>query len=776
MPKRFPDLIASFEALLDTVPTQIWMVSDERTYDYANAAHAAFLRLSRRELEHRDLAQVLPAEVAEGCIRHNREAFQTRRPVVSEEWAPDEAGRMRLLRVIRTPRLDDAGNVLFLSCSAEDITEQHQLTEQNLAREHILNAIAQFSRELFSDSPDAVENGLSILGGEVRADRVYYWENHRDETSGIWYTSQRFEWCAEGIEPQIGNETLQGIPLDDYSDLLEPLRRQLPFISHVKDIAGVETREILAAQHIRSILIIPLFIGGVFWGFVGFDSCLNERSWSEDEVTLLQLFVDLLSKSIQKKNLQREAEQNRKNFDLFFNTIDDLLCIFDSNANFLHVNETALRKTGYRAEELIGHSVWTLHPPERAEEVKTILKQIIAGTEQVCRVPILRKDGVQFPVETRVCPGEWNGHPAYFAITQDTTLLEFSLEKFSKAFHDSLLLKAIVNIKDGTHIEVNDALCKTLGYKREEIIGKTPFELSLFATPDDEAIIKNAFSQNKPLQNVELSIQDKNKNRRSIVMNGNPVHIGTMACVVVSMLDITERKQMERELKRYNENLEDLVQEKVQELADALWGTISSLVQLAETRDDDTGGHLKRISDTCRTVATVLSLNSIYSEKLNYDFIYNIQRASMLHDIGKVGIPDSILLKPGKLTREEFDQMKRHTTIGAETLRQAYPHYKNNGILNMAIDIASGHHERWDGKGYPSGLKGNDIPLSAQIVAICDVYDALRSRRVYKPAYSHEESLAEIRRECGSHFNPAICDAFFKCADEVRHIYEANLS
>ncbi|NLI52968.1 MAG: PAS domain S-box protein [Clostridiales bacterium] len=767
------NLSLPLEELLDTVPTQIWTMADDRTYGYANAAHAAFLGKTRAEIEHRDIGSILSAPLADVCTRYNREAFKSGQSSSREVWAQNAGGALRLLRVIRSPKLDSAGNVLFLTCSAEDITQQKLLSEQTLAREHILSAIARFSHELFSDSPDAVEKGLSTLGMEVQADRVYYWENHRDESSGAWVTSQKFEWCAEGIPSEIGNQLLQNVPLEPYSYILAPLKEQKPFVALIRDIPDADLRGILETQQVQSLLVIPLYISGEFYGFVGFDSCRHERVWTDDEIKLLELFIELLSKSIQKNQLQREAEQSRKNFDKFFNTIDDLLCIFDLNANFLHVNETVLRKTGYTKEELIGQNVLFLHPPERAEEAKTALAQMIAGTEHVCRVPVLRKDGVQFPAETHVSLGEWNGQPAFFGITQDTTLLEFSVEKFSKAFHDSLLLKAIVNIENGTHIEVNDALCKTLGYTREEIIGKTPFELGLFATKDDEDAIVRAFTEKTSLQNVELTIRSKDRSRRSVVMNATPIHIGTMTCVIVSMLDITERKQMERELRRYNENLEDLVQEKVQELADALWGTINSLVRLAETRDDDTGGHLKRLGDSCRVVATVLSFNSVYSEQLTYDFIYNLQQASMLHDIGKVGIPDSILLKPGKLTREEFEQMKQHTTIGAETLRQAYPHFQNNGILNMAIDITSYHHERWDGKGYPKGLKGNEIPLSAQIVAICDVYDALRSRRSYKPAFSHEESLAEIRRECGSHFNPAICDAFFHCADEIYHIYEA---
>ena len=116
--------------------------------------------------------------------------------------------------------------------------------------------------------------------------------------------------------------------------------------------------------------------------------------------------------------------------------------------------------------------------------------------------------------------------------------------------------------------------------------------------------------------------------------------------------------------------------------------------------------------------------------------------------------------------------MKTHTTMGADMLLELGRHHVGNALMEYAYQIARWHHERWDGKGYPNGLKGDEIPLSAQIVAVCDVYDALRSERPYKPALSHEDSMLEMRRECGTQFNPALCDAFFHCAEEIRHIYE----
>lgn len=762
----------SLAILSDIIPTQIWEMADTVNYGRVNAAHAAFLGRSREDAEHRSLYELLDKAEADLCVAQNKLAFEGKRPVFSEEWAYNANRERRLLRIVKTPKLDENGNVLFLSCSAEDVTEQHLLAEQNRRRERILNAIVRFSRELFSDSAEAIPQGLSTLGAATQVDRVYYWENRFDEAGQRWLTSQRYEWVASGVEAQIDNPDLQDVPLEDFSNYVTLLRKNKPFLAHVRDLPEEPFREMLAAQQILSILVLPVFLGGVFMGFVGFDSCVREREWTGDEVALLETFIELLTKSIQRTQMQQELTRSKQNFDNFFSTIDDLLFVLNYEGIILGVNQAVVRKTGYSREELIGRSVLLLHPAERRAETEATVRGMVDGTLLTCRIPIETKDGLQFPVITRVCKGEWNGTPAIFGVIQDTTLLDFSAEKYSKAFENTIQMMAIIDTATGAHIDVNDVFCRTLGYERSEVVGKTPFELELFALPEEAAQAQHTIESNTSLINSELTLQDKEKNPHIVLTSVSPVRIATLTCLVVSMLDISERKRMERELQDYNENLEEIVQEKVQQLADALWGTITALVFLAESRDDNTGGHLRRISETCRVVATALSLNSVYSEQLTYEFIVNLQQACLLHDIGKVGIRDSILLKRGKLTTEEFDEMKKHTTIGAQTLESAYQHYRKSDLIKMGIEIALSHHERWDGLGYPTGLKGNEIPLAAQIVAICDVYDALRSTRCYKTASSHEDSLIEIRRDIGHRFNPVVAKAFLLYEREIEQIYQ----
>lgn len=192
-----------------------------------------------------------------------------------------------------------------------------------------------------------------------------------------------------------------------------------------------------------------------------------------------------------------------------------------------------------------------------------------------------------------------------------------------------------------------------------------------------------------------------------------------------------------------------------------------AMISLAETRDNETGNHIKRTQAYIKRLAEQLRQNSRYVSELTDDFIALLYKSAPLHDIGKIGIPDNILQKEGSLTDDEFRVMKTHTTIGYEAIKNAE---KVCGqpmkFLTVAKEIAYSHHERWDGEGYPLGLAGEQIPLSARLMTIADVYDALISKRVYKPAFSHSDAVNIIVSGKGTQFDPTIIDAFAEITDE----------
>lgn len=239
---------------------------------------------------------------------------------------------------------------------------------------------------------------------------------------------------------------------------------------------------------------------------------------------------------------------------------------------------------------------------------------------------------------------------------------------------------------------------------------------------------------------------------------------------------VRNRVANQLEFKLYRDHLKDLVAERTRQLYLTQEATIHAMASLAEWRDPETGGHIKRTQNYVRALAEAIAASKPeYQETLTSEAIEWLYLSAPLHDVGKVAIPDNVLQKPGPLTDEEFAKMKTHTTSGHAVLTSAdnlLETGKSTNFLRTASDIAHCHHERWDGKGYPRGLSGTEIPLSARLMSVADVYDALRSKRVYKPAMSHEEAAKIIISGRGTQFDPLVVDTFDSIQDEFQKIAE----
>ena len=227
-------------------------------------------------------------------------------------------------------------------------------------------------------------------------------------------------------------------------------------------------------------------------------------------------------------------------------------------------------------------------------------------------------------------------------------------------------------------------------------------------------------------------------------------------------------------LRDQNDFLEQEVQRRTREVMAIQDVTIQAMASLAETRDNETGNHIRRTQHYVKLLAELLRDHPRFRHFLDDDDTIGLLfKSAPLHDIGKVGIPDHILLKPGRLTVEEFEIMMTHTTLGRDAIQRAEDQLGISvDFLRLAKEIAYSHQEKWDGSGYPQGLAGDAIPISARLMAVADVYDALISRRVYKPGMSHEEAVDIIRQGGGWHFDPDVCDAFLSAAEQFKAIAE----
>lgn len=248
-----------------------------------------------------------------------------------------------------------------------------------------------------------------------------------------------------------------------------------------------------------------------------------------------------------------------------------------------------------------------------------------------------------------------------------------------------------------------------------------------------------------------------------------PFEIVEVKARVRAQLKIEEARLF---LENQNFILEEKVKERTRQLERTNSAAIYCLAAVAETRDPETGQHIKRTQEYIKELALELSHNEEYKDILTQEYIELLYQSAPLHDIGKVGVRDSILLKPGPLSEEEFAEMKKHTIYGGESLMVGIKELGEDSFLTLAKEIALTHHEKWDGTGYPLGLSKTKIPISGRLMALSDVYDALISKRVYKTAFTHNQAKRIILEGRGTHFDPDVVDAFIRREENFMQIME----
>lgn len=341
-----------------------------------------------------------------------------------------------------------------------------------------------------------------------------------------------------------------------------------------------------------------------------------------------------------------------------------------------------------------------------------------------------------------------------------------NLTEFQEKILQNEMIGIITTDLNGIITSWNKGASIILGFQPFEILN-TPLN-KLIYSQDNGQISQKSFIINSEINQsyAEITMLKKNGDILTTLCMPSVLHDdhNIPFAHLYFFIDITEKKRLEIESLELNQRLHH-----------AQMVTIVSLAKLAEYRNKETGMHLERIMHYVEILAGELSQHPDYKDYITQEYIYDIVNSSLLHDIGKVAVPDHILLKPGKLTEYEFEIMKQHTVIGAKIIAEAERKVSGRSYLNLGKEIACYHHERWDGSGYPNRLIGQEIPLSARIVAVADVYDALVSQRPYKQVFSHGKAVKIISDKAGIHFDPVVVTAFMKHHHKFLEIKETLL-
>jgi PAS domain S-box-containing protein len=494
---------------------------------------------------------------------------------------------------------------------------------------------------------------------------------------------------------------------------------------------------------------------------------LNVNHYLTKPLNLISL-VDILAKLSKNISLEKDNKEILNTLKQYKDIVDERSIISKSNLEGIitYVNEPFEKISGYTKDELIGkpHNI-VAHPDTKISIVKELWKRIkIEKRLWQGRIKNLAKDGSEYYVDIIMKPIlDLDGNIIEFiSLSNDITDLEKSKEYFKEQHQ-----KGEINLGESIRIAnsykeaidesniilrmnldkkivyANDAFFKISGYTNDELIGKDYSFLEHVGLTKNEAEKKNRDIFSGEIWKGKISNYKKNGDifHCSVTMYPLKDKYGNVIEFMGIRHDITEIENLQNELVQTQREI------------------IFKLGQIAETRSEETGNHVKRVAEYSKLLAQKINLNK---EDINLLFL-----ASPMHDIGKIGIPDSILNKPGKLDPNEWEVMKTHAQIGYEIFKDS-----SRPILKAASIVSYTHHEKWDGSGYPLGLKGDDIHIFGRVTAVADVFDALGSDRVYKKSWPLENILDFFKKESGKHFDPNLIKIFIDNLDEFLEIRE----
>ncbi len=398
-----------------------------------------------------------------------------------------------------------------------------------------------------------MDGALAAIGRQLGVSRAYVFLDDEDGST----TSNSHEWCAEGVAPQ--REELQGIPYSSIPSWRRLLDGEGRIFSTDVSTLPADLRAALEPQGIRSILVYPLLIDGERRGFIGFDECSRERDWSPAEFELLRAASGIVSTALERRISLARLQASERDFRRFFDTVDDLILVGDLEGRILYANEAVTRKLGFPAEELGGMAILDLHPEDRREEAARILGAMFRKERDTCPLELRRREGGRLPVETRVWFGSWGGRDCIYGICKDLSVEQEALQRFQKLFEANPALMAITGMEDGKFRDVNAAFLRKLGYRREEVIGRTSGELSVFVDPAQRRHVAEELERTGSIREVEIMIRRKDGGVLDGLFSGEVIETQGADYFLTVMVDISDQAELRRRLEDQRRRLRNII-------------------------------------------------------------------------------------------------------------------------------------------------------------------------------------------------------------------------
>jgi len=479
--KLLRDYSESQRILLDNIQTQVWFLTDEHTYGQVNKAHAEFNGVKKEDLTFKNMYDVYPKDVVEVCKEGNSKVFREKTAIISEEWVPHVSGEQRLIRIFKNPKFDEQGNVEYVVCSAEDITDQKKAEgalKNRLEFEHLVSKISSKFVNLKSDNKDEIiDSTLASIGQFTDADRAYVFMF--DDTSS--YMTNTNEWCASGILPEIDN--LKNISIDEAMPYFsKKIRNGEVFqIEHIDDLPAEANLEYqhFKSQGIQSVIVVPMISSGKVMGFIGFDSVQNKREWNVDDHSVLRLVGEIISRSIERITSEELLQRSEKKYRSIIDNMQDVYYRANIEGDLDMISPSALKVFGYDSlDEIIGLNIsnnFYAQPGEREKFLNELKKN--NGKITNYEVELRRKDGSTVTVITSSSfyyddSGTIAGVEGIFSDISERKKIEAALatsESNFRTFFETIDDLIFIGNQKGEIFFTNGAVKRKLGYSANEL-------------------------------------------------------------------------------------------------------------------------------------------------------------------------------------------------------------------------------------------------------------------------------------------------------------------